>query len=1116
MSWLRNRQTSTVGAIIALVALALTSTTACWCAQGLEDLAGPLRALAVEGPRGPAAQMGPLAAPGAGGEVLVVVQFRSEMAAAARSLEPFGARVRFRHGDQVEAFVPADRLLEIAGLPEVAQVRPPNYVIPLQGFGATTSQGVQLVGAVPFHTAGILGEDVRVAIIDVGFAGIDAAEVSVPAGAQVSFRADNTMGTSYHGTAVAEIVADMAPAATIIALAVDTELSAASAIDTVTNAGWEVCCMSMGVLGGPYDGTHTLSQAVNRARQSGVFWVTAAGNFAEEHWQGAWVDRNRNNFNEFSAGDESIDVSLAAGQYTAYLSWHETAGSLTSKDYDLVLYDAMGTEVARSGYTQNGDDPPADTLIAFIDTAGTYSLRIEYVSGPADHQDKFQLFSPGVPLETANRVATSSLSIPAEATGSYTVGAVRGANITDPNIPMVPIDGLEAFSSQGPVVGHPEIIKPDLVAPDGVATSLSGQGLSPFMGTSASAPHVAGAAALLLAEDPLRSPDEVELILQRQALRLGDPVPNNQFGYGRLRIRAGADSRPPTITIAYPQNGTTITTRTPTIIAFIQDDGSGVDQTTITIEFDGVVIFDAATVGDISQYFNASTGQLVFPITDVLARTAHTVVVNAADNIGNAASPAVSNFRIAAPTLRGGVSIVSFPYTDLQVTDPSVILGTPLADLALVRWWPLDEATDKYHFYPDARASLVPPDCQQADENERTVPYPPAGLGYFLSIPRDAVLDIQGQPLRDVPSTHIRLYRGQQPPRGWNLIGNPFDEPLSWGTVQLVTEKRRQDLREAITSGVTEGVLFEYVQGVGGAPGYYDFNPDPTATMLEPRKGYWVHVNQDTRVIVYGSSIGVATASGGDEQATVQADDGWLLTLSARAGGYKDPRNIIGVKSSASAGYDPQWDLPEPPPIVDGLQMCMPRAGWGENAGRFARDVRGPADVGQWEIEVSCSLPDTEVEITWPNLNAEVPGDVRLMLEDLDTGQSLSMRTATGYRFRTGPDGGIRHLRVSVVGSGTTLGLQTMAAEPAGGGAMITYALSQPAEVSVEIRNIAGRLIKQFPARSVEGGTQQTLAWNGVSDRGSAVPSGRYIVRLTALAADGQTVQAIRPFSIAR
>jgi len=150
-------------------------------------------------------------------------------------------------------------------------------------------------------------------------------------------------------------------------------------------------------------------------------------------------------------------------------------------------------------------------------------------------------------------------------------------------------------------------------------------------------------------------------------------------------------------------------------------------------------------------------------------------------------------------------------------------------------------------------------------------------------------------------------------------------------------------------------------------------------------------------------------------------------------------------------------------------------------------------------VEVACALPDTEVEVSWPQMNAEVPGDVRLVLEDLETGRKVYMRTSNGYRFRTGADGAIRHLRVSTAGGGQTLAVQSMSAQSTAGAVMITYSLAAPAEVSVEIINIAGRLIRQYAAREVDGGTQETLSWNGVSDRGSAVPSGRNVIDLPPL-----------------
>lgn len=1113
VSRLRKGRIPAGGTSIALVALVIIISGTAWGATGAGDLAGGLRGLALQAAQG--------TAPAGAGEVLVAVHFKSAMAAAANRLAGHGARVRFRNEERVEAFVPANRLLEIASLPEVAMVRPPSMVVPAQAFGAHQTEALQVVGATAFHRAGYTGRGIRVAVIDTGFGQLSGAEV--PATAEtISFRADGTMGTSDHGTQVAEIIADFAPSADFTLIAVDTDQALITAADYVANQGFDVVNASVGLPIPPYDGTAAVARAINRARDAGVFWVNAAGNNAKSHWQGTWQDRDRDGLLEFGAGDESIEVRLGpwgsylgSGLYEFHLSWFESAGALTDRDYDLVLRDSSGTLIAQSRWTQNGDDPPYDVLSARIDTDDIFSLEVVHVSGPTDPLDRFQLFAPGVEFEQSHQVAVSSLDTLATARGAYAVGAVRGPVMDIPGFPILAMDQLEEFSSQGPILGQPLSVKPDLVAPDGVTTSFTDTNVPPFMGTSASAAHVAGAAALLLSEDQLRTADEIETLLRQQAVRLGDPIPNNRFGWGRLDMRVGADARPPTITIAYPQTGTTITTRTPTIIAFISDQGSGVDPTTIIVELNGEVIFDGSQVARIEDFFDARTGQFSLRLDQTLARTNHTVLIRASDVGGNEADPAVTNFRVAAPTIVAGVSMVSFPYRDLAVTDPSVILGMPLSELALVRWWPLDTTVDKYHFYPDARASLVPPDCQQANLEDRTVPYPPAGLGYFLSIPRPAVLDIQGQPLQDVPSTHIRLYRGQSAPRGWNLIGNPFDEQLGWGTVQFETNGQRLDLREAIAEGITEGVLFEYVQGSGGRPGFYDFNPDPAAAIMQPRKGYWLHVNEETRARIYSTGVGIsATTDGAGSEP--QVEDGWTLTLQARAGEYQDPRNIIGVKSTASAGYDPQWDIPKPPPIVEGLQMSMSGAAWGDNAGRYARDIRGISESSVWDVEVACALPDTEVEVSWPQMNAEVPGDVRLVLEDLETGRKVYMRTSNGYRFRTGADGAIRHLRVSTAGGGQTLAVQSMSAQSTAGAVMITYSLAAPAEVSVEIINIAGRLIRQYAAREVDGGTQETLSWNGVSDRGSAVPSGRYIVRLTALGADGQTVQAIRPFSITR
>ncbi len=114
-------------------------------------------------------------------------------------------------------------------------------------------------------------------------------------------------------------------------------------------------------------------------------------------------------------------------------------------------------------------------------------------------------------------------------------------------------DAIAGFSGRGPVSRDGSgRLKPDLVAPGvGVRTARSAGGYRTFSGTSAAAPHVSGAVALLYSAAPsLRGrAEETADILRRSAQPLftsqncsgipGTAVPNAVFGWGRLDV-AGA------------------------------------------------------------------------------------------------------------------------------------------------------------------------------------------------------------------------------------------------------------------------------------------------------------------------------------------------------------------------------------------------------------------------------------------------------------------------------------------------------------------------------------------------------------------------------------------------
>jgi subtilase-type serine protease len=58
----------------------------------------------------------------------------------------------------------------------------------------------------------------------------------------------------------------------------------------------------------------------------------------------------------------------------------------------------------------------------------------------------------------------------------------------------------------------------------------------PFYGTSAAAPHVAGAAALILSMYPNLRTDELRHILESKAIDMGAAGKDNLYGWGRLDL----------------------------------------------------------------------------------------------------------------------------------------------------------------------------------------------------------------------------------------------------------------------------------------------------------------------------------------------------------------------------------------------------------------------------------------------------------------------------------------------------------------------------------------------------------------------------------------------------
>jgi Subtilase family. len=107
---------------------------------------------------------------------------------------------------------------------------------------------------------------------------------------------------------------------------------------------------------------------------------------------------------------------------------------------------------------------------------------------------------------------------------------------------------LESFSSRGPTIDGR--VKPDITGWDGVSSPVYGvpnaEGTSGFYGTSAAAPHVAGAAALVAQANPAMDAAQIQSFLEQRA-NSGAPSnpPSNATGYGLLTLGSPTTVQPP-------------------------------------------------------------------------------------------------------------------------------------------------------------------------------------------------------------------------------------------------------------------------------------------------------------------------------------------------------------------------------------------------------------------------------------------------------------------------------------------------------------------------------------------------------------------------------------------
>ena len=472
----------------------------------------------------------------------------------------------------VQGLLPVTMITQVSALPFVRYIRLPDYGF--KSTGSVDSQGDQILQAAQARAQfGVDGTGIRVGVISDGIGGIFdptncGLSMEVPNPIQTgdlpnatptctngvltsvsggiiaqSFRTDGNLeaclGTcdttglvGAEGTAMLEIVHDLAPGAKLYFANFDTSMSFQPAVDFVAE-NTDVAVDDIGFFTPPFDGTSAVSTNTSTALNTDANpirgYFTAVDNFAQDHYSGQYVDSGVDgtsvtgeaghlhsfqavpNVTTDNAGfGSSIFDPLAVppgGVVQVFLAWNDPNGASTN-DYDIFLVPLRcpngfavtlprppctisGVPVGFSTDSQTGSQDPTENVFYQNPTNSPVALGIiiQNVNNAAASRT-FDMFIGGALGDSAvpdHNFNTVSGSVPAEgdAGGSpvsvVSVGAIDHTQCSGPGNCS---GSVEPYSSQGPTEATPQAasrMKPDVTATDNV--SVTGAGGFGFLDT---------------------------------------------------------------------------------------------------------------------------------------------------------------------------------------------------------------------------------------------------------------------------------------------------------------------------------------------------------------------------------------------------------------------------------------------------------------------------------------------------------------------------------------------------------------------------------------------------------------------------------------------------------
>lgn len=316
------------------------------------------------------------------GEVQVYVILKNFTPDGVAQLAGLGLRVELTLSEHrlIQGWVRYDVLETVAALDIVQRISPPDYL--RHNSGAIDSEGDAILRAdVARGTFGVDGSGVKTCVLS---GGVDHLANSVASGDLPSSPPVQVLknpGGDDEGTAILEIIHDLAPGAPLAFYGARTSAEFLQGLSALEGAGCRVIVDDTIAPGEPKFEDGPLAQRVRQLATGGVVYVSAAGNYAQVHYIANYRRLTGQGFpssfwpavHNFSAASVDIGdtfVIPAGGVITIALQWNNKFGA-SGDDFDLFLARSDNFSILKSSINiQNGHGDPLEFL-TYTNSTGT-------------------------------------------------------------------------------------------------------------------------------------------------------------------------------------------------------------------------------------------------------------------------------------------------------------------------------------------------------------------------------------------------------------------------------------------------------------------------------------------------------------------------------------------------------------------------------------------------------------------------------------------------------------------------------------------------------------------------------------------------------------------------